>query len=319
MEIIKTKIPIYKGIDQNSKSLPILIADSNKKGPIVWITAGIHGNEITGTSVIQTVFRNLKNNPLIKGKIFAFPIMNPSGFENNTRNEPHSQEDLNRTFDIETPSTSGQYLTKLILKTILNTKPDYLLDLHTDTSNSIAYSIVDYPPNVNTQTLNRVINLAKQIRLPWGIDTEKNSGYPLYMCLSGQLMRNEIPSLTIELGGPNLIINKYKKIGVKAIFNLLYQQKMINNYKTDKQKFQEKRLFLYEEIYTNTSGLLEYIVKPGQTIKKGKILAIIRNIFGEKVEILKSPVNGILFSHCDQSVVFPGEILFTLGVTNEPT
>jgi hypothetical protein len=47
------------------------------------------------------------------------------------------------------------------------------------------------------------------------------------------------------------------------------------------------------------------------------MLGRVRNVFAEKIETIKSSVDGLLFSHEDQSVTFPGLTLFTLAVVSD--
>ena len=69
-----------------------------------------------------------------------------------------------------------------------------------------------------------------------------------------------------------------------------------------------------ESVRTQSTGIVEYKVAPGQKITRGQILGKVRNVFGETIEVVRSPFNGLLFSHEDQSVTFPGQDLFTIGI-----
>src|SRR6056297_215575 len=76
--------------------VPIIIERSKKKGPVVLITAGIHGDEINGVEVVRQLIAKKLHQPK-KGSIICIPIFNIYGFINNTREFPDGR-DLNRVF-----------------------------------------------------------------------------------------------------------------------------------------------------------------------------------------------------------------------------
>jgi len=60
--------------------------ESSNPGPFVWLTGCIHGDEVTGTVTIQEVFKTIRRQSLLRGSLYAFPLMNPIGFETASRN-----------------------------------------------------------------------------------------------------------------------------------------------------------------------------------------------------------------------------------------
>jgi len=91
-------INIMTGSDLSVRKLAVMSAKSNNPGSVVWLTGCVHGDEVGGIAIIQEIFKKLKTQPLIRGSIFAIPIMNPMGFETNSRHIAMSEEDLNRSF-----------------------------------------------------------------------------------------------------------------------------------------------------------------------------------------------------------------------------
>jgi predicted deacylase len=61
-----------------------MAAESPCPGPVVWLTACVHGDEVGGIVVIQELFKTVRKQ-LLKGSIYAFPLMNPLGFETASR------------------------------------------------------------------------------------------------------------------------------------------------------------------------------------------------------------------------------------------
>lgn len=129
--------------------------------------------------------------------------------------------------------------------------------------------------------------------------------------MSGQLSKKGIPSVTIELGWPMVVTEKFRRIGVHAIWDFLVDMEMITGTKTE-QTPEKKEVYIFQEkIRVQTTGIIDYKVEPGENFTKGQTLGIVRNVFGKIIETVKAGQKGILFSHEDQSIVFPGQDVFT--------
>ena len=59
--------------------VPVLIAKGKQPGPVLGITAAVHGNELNGLSSIFKLFKTIDPNKL-KGTLVAVPISNVPGY-----------------------------------------------------------------------------------------------------------------------------------------------------------------------------------------------------------------------------------------------
>ena len=316
MKITKKFITLFKGIDLSTRQLPVIIADSEVPGPTIGLTAAIHGDEVTGTAVILSLFKKFEDFPLIKGKIFALPILNPTGFETISRSEVYAGEDLNRGFNNDNHGSTAEILANSIINAILDFQPDYVIDLHTDSMNSIAYILVDKPSELKDKKIFYAsLKLAEDLGFIKSQDTEETAGYPPEKCLTGQLIKKGIPAVTIELGGPLIVSEPFRKQGFTAIWNFLYENKLVSKRFKNRDNRKNKDLYqCYPHLTVNSTGIIDYRVQAGEHVLKGALLAKIRNVFGEVIEKIYSPETGIILSHEDKSVVFPGQSVFTLAV-----
>lgn len=119
---------------------------SNKKGPLLFVTAGVHGNEPSGVEALKRVFKALKiSKPTINGCLVGV-IGNTAGLAKNVR---YINEDLNRTWTEDNISnqnkdTSEQLEMHEIIK-VLEQFPEadftkrYFMDCHTTSSDSLPY------------------------------------------------------------------------------------------------------------------------------------------------------------------------------------
>lgn len=119
---------------------------SGNKGPLLFITAAVHGNEPSGVEALKRVFTALENTkPKINGCIVGV-LGNKLALEKNVR---YIDEDLNRTWTEDNISqhkkeTSEQRETLEIIE-VLEQFPEakfskrYFMDCHTTSSDSLPY------------------------------------------------------------------------------------------------------------------------------------------------------------------------------------
>jgi predicted deacylase len=62
-----------------------------------------------------------------------------------------------------------------------------------------------------------------------------------------------------------------------------------------------------------TSGIIDYLVKPGEWVKKGRNVAKIKNVFGKIESTVKIDSDALIISSIDQSIAFPGIDLFMMA------
>ncbi|HMQ23164.1 MAG TPA: succinylglutamate desuccinylase/aspartoacylase family protein, partial [Planctomycetota bacterium] len=77
-------------------TLPVRVVRGASDGPCMWLSAGIHGDELIGIEVIRQVLEQVEVARLC-GTIIAVPIVNLHGFLIRSRYLPDGR-DLNRSF-----------------------------------------------------------------------------------------------------------------------------------------------------------------------------------------------------------------------------
>ena len=65
---------------------------------------------------------------------------------------------------------------------------------------------------------------------------------------------------------------------------------------------------------SSTSGVIRFLAKTGDMVKKGQPVAKIYDAFGELEETITAPDGGIILGHSDFSVAFPGVPVMAFGI-----
>jgi predicted deacylase len=303
---------ILSGSDLSRRRLPYMQIKSRNPGPVVWLTGCMHGDEIGGTVIIHEVFQKLKNG-LKKGSIHAFPLMNPFGFETTTRNISLSKEDLNRSFPGKASGTLAERISSMIFTSILETKPNLVVDLHNDWIKSIPYVLIDdIKMNKNLQTeINRIAGKTGLLRIS---DPEM-----LTTTFTYNLLKNGTPALTLELGESYTINEKNIETGCQVVWNILHNYSMVEGvgtvYDYKIPVVYKDRILKYSPYpLSSRSGIIRFSQKPGQVVKKGQKIAQIYNAFGKRIEIIKALDQGIILGQTDYALSYPGAPVMAFGM-----
>lgn len=190
--------------------LPVHQLTGEADGPLVGISAVVHGDELIGTEVIRRLLDILKNED-IRGTIKFMPVGNPLAFEDVQRNTPIDRVNLNRIF----PGNENGTLTEILAYKMTN---EFLkdLDVYIDLHSGGRDPIVDYVYILNDEEMSRAFGSTVLYR-----PSVKYEG-----TTSTVTADMGIPSVTIEVGGgPNT--EYYIQKGVNGVLNILRQKKVI--------------------------------------------------------------------------------------------
>lgn len=288
---------------------------SPRPGPVVWLTACMHGDEVGGLVVIQEIFKKLRRS-LLRGTINAFPLMNPIGFETISRNITFSREDLNRSFPGSPNGSLGERIAHQIFSSILSTAPSLLLDLHSDWKQSIPYVLLD---RRSADISGNVYEFLKKVCRKTGFFIIEDAD-EIHSSLTHNLLLKSIPAVTIELGESYIVNERIIEYGVKSILNVLDEYQMVSPSQTGVSfpihplVDQGKTLQYSDRPYCTTSGIMRFLARPGDLVTKDQPVAKIFNAFGKLQETLTAANTSIVLGNADSAVAFPGMRAMAFGV-----
>src|SRR5687768_10989214 len=83
-------------IEGFASPVPVIVMNGSGPGPVLCLTAAVHGDELNGIEVVRRVLDDIEVDEL-NGAIIGVPIVNIQGFYRGTRYLP-DRRDLNRHF-----------------------------------------------------------------------------------------------------------------------------------------------------------------------------------------------------------------------------
>jgi predicted deacylase len=281
-------------------SVPVMVARGEKKGPVLGVTAAVHGNELNGIPVIQRLFNEVDASELT-GTIVGIPVVNVPAF-NRKKRRFNDGVDLNHIMPGKIDGNISQVYAYRFMQRIV-TQFDYLLDLHTASSGRINsyYVRADMEKPV-----------VRKMALLQNPDIIVHNP-PSDGTLRGAADDLDIPAITLEVGNPSTFQKKLIRSGVEGIHNVLCHLKMIDD---EIIKIERKTVMCQSSkwIYTDVGGLLTIQVELRQMVKKGEKIAEIRNIFGSKIKEYFAPEDGIVIGKSVSPVNQTGGRILHLGI-----
>ena len=121
-------LPITRLVTGSEVSLPVMVVHGRQDGPVVWVDAAIHGDEVVGIEVIRRVLAKVSARR-IRGTLIAVPIVNVLGVMSRDRYLP-DRRDLNRSFPGAARGSLAARIAHLMMTEIV-AKCDVGIDLHT--------------------------------------------------------------------------------------------------------------------------------------------------------------------------------------------
>lgn len=191
----KYSFPIMEGTKYETE---VFINDSGKKGPTVFVIAGIHGNEVAGIYACDSLKRVIP----ARGTIVILPTANKVACDNKKRTM-HYMDDLNRSFIGRENGTDTQRLAWDISNVIKKYNPKVVIDLH-ESSNSytegeyyLGNSIIFTPTDSSIELVMHLLeNINKNVK--------KESKFTYFSGVPGGSINKEIssalniPVITVE-------------------------------------------------------------------------------------------------------------------------
>ena len=284
----------------NPICIPVMVARGLKDGPVLGLTAAVHGNELNGIPVIQRLFIEVEIEEL-SGTIVGVPVVNVPSFIRKSRRF-NDGVDLNHIMPgKESGNVSQVYAYRFIDRLVKHF--DYLLDLHTASQGRVnSYYIradMDHP------VVNKLAMLQNADII---VHNPASDG-----TLRGAVAEMDIPAITLEVGNPNTFQKRLIRSGITGIHNVLCHLKMVD----DEIEIPAKPTVLCKSsfwIYTDVGGLLTVWVDLREEVKKGQLIATIRDIFGHKIKDYLAPSDGIVIGKSVSPVNQTGGRILHLGI-----
>ena len=297
--------------------------DSGVIGPVLGLTANIHGDESTGVVVLNQILE--QGHMLQKGKLRLFPSLNPEGLSEVRRESPKLAQDLNRLFPNCLDSRVAVHPElRSIWFALQDHHLDMLIDIHSDSGLAMPYVLMDRQLSPNLEVFHKMKEMAEVL----GLYTLKEylprdyRRYQLQRSLSGAVLNSlQIPCLTMEIGRRRHVVWEDVLIALSALGRLLTHFEMIDATTLIQLGWNHSKPVTPSGVWrrdngpiTREEGLVVPVAPLGQLLREGDAIAKIVNAQGITRETVCAKQTCVVLAYPDKAWVARWLSICTIGV-----
>ena len=324
---------------------PVISVAGAKPGPVLFVNAGVHGGEYPAAEAVIRLGKTL-NPKKILGAVILMPVLNLPAFRTRTPFVcPIDNVNPNRVFPGDPRGSYSEQMTHALINEFV-IHADAYIDLHGgDIPEALVpFVICSSEAGLADSKARDVAARAKQIAMAFGLPyvlTVSKSIQPAKGSSSyAAAAEKGIPSILAEAGGVGQMQEEAVALLSRGVINVMWHLGMIagdtpattgSDERNPKAKKTARRavatvrasaadtaastvLTKFEWLYTKSAGMWYPKVSPGDVVNKGEHIGTVGDLFGDTLEYVNSPVNGVvLFLTINPSVLENG-LLMGIGV-----
>ncbi len=322
--------------------LPVVLVEGARDGPTVWLVAGVHGDELTGSAVVHDAVAALAPGEMA-GSVVCLPSLNPAGLRRTARESYYHGDDPNRQFpdparEFTRPPQVQERIAIRVFEAFTGELAvpgaDLLVDLHTAQVGSIPFLIRDRvlygdlrEQSVAEELSAELTRLTGALALPEVVEygREEYVDRGLHRSVAGAALNAAgVPACTLELGGHSVVEERHRAAGLASVFRALVEWGIVAAVPepvVDADPRIEAPLDGQVRRHmgprTEIAGLVRHRVEAGDVISEGETVADIVAPTGERREKVSSEHAGYVLARQEGLSAYEGDAVASLAVQDE--
>lgn len=284
--------------------MPVRVIRGKRDGPTLFVSAAVHGDEINGVEIIRRLLR-LQLLRRMRGTLIAVPMVNVFGFIQLSRYLP-DRRDLNRSF----PGSEGGSLAARVadmFMTEIVAKSTHGIDLHTG-----AIHRTNLPQIRVAFEDTEALHLAQAFGAPVVMDASLRDG-----SLREAVCGRGIPVVLYE-GGEALRFDEWAiRPGLRGIVAIMHEIGMLPKPQRPRKATRSLLVERSTWVRATESGILSARVTLGRRVKRGDLLGMIGDPFGDLEIPIESPVAGVVIGRTNLPLLNEGDAVFHIARVDE--
>lgn len=283
-------------------TMPVHVVHGRRPGPRLFISAAMHGDEINGVEIIRRLIKLPLLNRL-HGVLIAVPIVNVHGFISLSRYLP-DRRDLNRSFPGSEQGSLAARLAHLFTEEIVS-RATHGIDLHTGALHRSNL------PQVRARLEDaETLRLAEAFHVPVLINAEVREG-----SVREVATRLGIPVLVYEGGEALRFDEESIRVGLRGVVGVMRALSMLPAAQARRPRHAGESVIARSTSWVRSpsGGILRTVLPLGSHVRKGEVLGVISDPFGEREIALEAPVNGIIIGCLNLPLVNEGDAVFHIA------
>jgi uncharacterized protein len=292
---------------------PVISVTGAKSGPTVFVNAGVHGGEYPAIEAVIRLSKMLDPKK-ISGTVILMPVLSLPSFRTRTPFVcPIDNVNPNRVFPGDPNGSYSEQMTHGLINEFV-VHADAYIDLH---GGDIPEALVPFV--ICRAGDDAVARKSKEMAMAFGLPYVLTISKPVQPAKGSSsyaaAAEKGIPSILAEAGGVGQLQQDQMELLVNGVTRVMEHLGMVENAKRETRIAKQARVLTqFEWVYTKCAGMWYPKVAAGDVVKKGKEIGHVGDLFGDALEQIISPVDGVvLFLTINPSVLENG-LLMGIGV-----
>lgn len=288
-------LPVGRLVSHAELDLRVHVIRGRKPGPVLFVTAGVHGDELNGIEIARRlVARNYRG---LKGDLLIVPVVNVAAFLLRSRYLP-DRRDLNRLFPGNADGSFGSRIACILMDEVVK-KATHGIDLHT-----AAVGRINLPQTRLADRVEGSREMAKYFGAPVMLKAGNRDGslraaceklsLPYVIFEAGEALRIELPAVTFGERGVRRVMRGLGMLRKKA-----------------KDKDHPSAYCVGSSwMRASAGGLFRSFVPLGKAVEEGQVVGMIGDPFDQRATEVVADRAGIVIGRTGASLVDEGDALF---------
>ena len=291
---------------------PYFDARGARDGPHLAIIAGIHGCEYSSISGVVELMRGLDPAGL-RGRVTAVPIVNLESYRQRTPLvSPADGKNLNRCFPGDLRGTYSDQLAYHVHDGVI-APADSLVDLH---GGDMVEALEPFSLYDESAVEQQARALAIAFGLPYLVRSAPSEA-PISGTTTSAAAAAGIPAVIAEVGGCGLLEEAAVGMHLDGLANALRHLGMLpGDAAPPRAGMRSVGRFVW--LRSTEEGWWEPDVRAGDDVRAGSSLGSVRNLFGDVIERVPAPEDGVVLFLTTSPAVTADGLLLGLGADVAP-
>lgn len=286
---------------------PAFEARGATDGPHLALLGGIHGCEYSSIAAVVRVMTELDTSELA-GTITAVPVVSMQSFRRRSPFVvPEDGKNLNRCFPGSYDGTYTDVLARSIFETLI-APADAVLDLH---GGDMVEGLEPFAIYEESEVEDRAHELAVAMGLPYVVRERRREDGLAGMTTSAAAAAG-IPAVIAEAGGRGQLEEAAVRTLADGVRNVLRSLGMLPGAQAPPHP-RLRTVGSFRWLYAKDAGWWDALAGPGTEVREGELLGRMRNLWGDELEQVRAPVDGVVLFVTTSPAVGDGGLLLGLG------
>ncbi|HUS87476.1 MAG TPA: M14 family metallopeptidase [Bacteroidales bacterium] len=305
-------IIVPAGSDCEEVRIPVTVINGYEEGPVLALFAGVHGYEYP--PILAMTRLSLQLDPsMVTGKVIIVHVANiPSFLKRTVYYNPFDWENFNRVFPGKIDGTSSERMAYHLTREVID-QCDYLIDNHCGDGNEDLMRYLYCTETGNEELDLKTRGLAVSFNLKVIVhETGRTKDIENSMYVSNTALLRGKPAISTEIG----------KLGGSDEEDVL--EVMRGNYNIMKHLgiLDGEPDILFESVWVeeyqiirseHEQGLFYPLLSRGDHVQEGELVGYLTDYFGNMLQEVKSPYDGIILYIIATPPMSEGEPMVSVG------